>query len=72
MSDVKFRNSDPSPTPKGSFRLDKRDGKIGGVAAGLSRHFGFDVTLIRIAFVLGALLGLGGLLIYLAIWLIAD
>lgn len=72
MSDLKFRNTAPERKQTKAFRLDKTNGKIGGVSAGLSNYFGLDVTLIRIAFVLGALLGLGGLLVYLAIWLIAD
>ncbi|NCP23345.1 MAG: PspC domain-containing protein [Erythrobacter sp.] len=44
-----------------------------GVCSGISRHFGIDVTLVRVGFVLGTLLGFGSfLLIYLAIGLIAD
>ena len=56
-----------------SFRLDKANGKVMGVCSGIARHFGADVTLVRIAFVAGALLGFGSLIvIYLAIGLIAD
>jgi len=72
MSDIKFRESETTPGRSRKFRLDKRNGKVAGVSAGIANYFGLDVTLIRIAFVLGAFLGLGGLLIYLAIWLIAD
>ena len=55
------------------FRLDKANGKLIGVCSGIARHFGADVTLVRIAFVAGALLGFGSLIvIYLAIGLIAD
>ena len=72
MTDIRFRESETPPSRARKFRLDKANGKIGGVSAGLSSYFGLDVTLIRIAFVLGALLGLGGVLVYLAIWLIAD
>ncbi len=72
MSDLKFRDRETPPSRSRAFRLDKRNGKIAGVSAGLANYFGFDVNLIRIAFVLGALLGLGGVLIYLAIWLLAD
>lgn len=57
----------------GGFRLDKQRGKVMGVCAGIASHFGIDVTLVRIAFVLGTLAGFGSLLIvYLAIGLIAD
>ena len=57
----------------GGFRLNKERGKVMGVCAGIADHFEIDVTLVRIAFVLGTLAGFGSLLIvYLAIGLIAD
>lgn len=57
----------------GGFHLDKQRGKVMGVCAGIADHFGIDVTLVRIAFVIGTLAGFGSLLIvYLAIGLIAD
>jgi phage shock protein C len=57
----------------GGFRLDKERGKVMGVCAGIADHFGIDVTLVRIAFVIGTLAGFGSLLIvYLAIGLIAN
>lgn len=59
--------------PSSGFRLDKANGKFMGVCSGIARFFGWDVTLVRIAFALGTLLGFGSLLIvYLAIGLIAD
>lgn len=55
------------------FRLDKRNAKLMGVCGGIANYFGWDVNLIRIAFVLAALFGVGApVLIYLAIGLIAD
>lgn len=55
------------------FHLNKQRGKLMGVSAGMADYFGLDVTLIRIAWVLGTLLGFGSLiLIYIAIGLIAD
>jgi phage shock protein C len=55
------------------FHLNKQSGKLMGVSAGMADYFGVDVTLVRIAWVLGTLLGFGSLiLIYLAIGLIAD
>jgi phage shock protein C len=55
------------------FRLDKANGKLMGVCAGIADYFGLDVTLVRIAWVVGTLLGVGSLiLVYLAIGLIAD
>ncbi len=61
-------------TPPGrNFRLDKHDGKLLGVCAGIGNYFGIDAMLVRIGFVLGTLLGFGSfILIYLAIALIAD
>ncbi|MBW8753565.1 MAG: PspC domain-containing protein [Sphingomonadales bacterium] len=57
----------------GRFRLDRANGKVFGVSAGIADYFGLDVTLVRIAWVLGTLLGFGSLLlVYLAIALIAD
>ncbi len=48
-----------------------REGKwIGGVCAGLARGPGISATWIRAAFVLGALCGGLGVLVYLACWLI--
>jgi len=59
--------------PAKSFRLDKANGKFMGVCSGIANYFGLDVTLVRIAWVLGTLLGVGSLIIvYLAIGLIAD
>ncbi|EQB01335.1 PspC domain-containing protein [Sphingobium baderi] len=55
-----------------SFTLDRRNGKIMGVCAGLSNRISVDVTLIRIAVVLLTLCALGpvGLVAYLlAGWL---
>jgi phage shock protein C len=55
------------------FYLDKRNGKFMGVCAGIADYFGWDVTLVRIGFVLGTVLGSGsGFIAYLAIGLIAD
>ena len=52
-----------------SFTLDRRNGKIMGVCAGLSNRTGLDVTLIRIALVLLTLCALGpvGVVAYLAL-----
>lgn len=55
-----------------SFTLDRRNGKIMGVCAGLANRIGLDVTLIRVALVLLTLCALGpiGVVAYLlAGWL---
>ncbi len=57
----------------GGFRLDKLNGKFMGVCAGLANYFGWDTTVVRVAWVLAVLLGFGSpILIYLAIGLIAN
>ena len=63
-----------SKAPLGSgFRLNKLDGKVMGVCSGIADYANVDVTLVRVGFVLGTLLGFGSLiLVYLAIGLIAD
>jgi signal transduction histidine kinase len=43
---------------------------LGGVAAGLADHLGADVTLVRLAFVLGSLLGGFGVAMYAGLWMI--
>ncbi len=63
-------NGGGSPT---RFRLNKTQGKFMGVSAGMADYFGWDVTIVRAAWVIGTLVGFGSLiLIYLAIGLIAD
>lgn len=55
------------------FRLDQRDGKIGGVCGGIAKYFGIDPLIVRLVFAVGTIVGFGSfLLIYLAIWLLAD
>lgn len=72
MNDLKFRD-DHAVRPAKEFRLDRRNGKVFGVCAGIANRFGIDATVVRVVFVLGTLFGFGSLaLIYLAIALIAD
>lgn len=66
------RNSDGKP-PRAGFRLDKTNGKVFGVCAGIADYFGIDAMLVRIGFVAATLLGVGApVLIYIGIALIAD
>lgn len=53
------------------YYLDKRNGVIAGVCAGLAARFGWDVGLVRIATVLATIFAWGGLLlVYILIaWL---
>jgi phage shock protein C len=56
-----------------AFRLDRTNAKFMGVCGGIANYFGWDANLVRVAWVLGTILGFGSLiLIYLAIGLIVD
>lgn len=71
MSSLDHTRTDSAPAR--SFRLNKTNGKFMGVSAGIADHFDVDVTLVRLGWVVGTILGFGSLvLIYLAIGLIAD
>lgn len=75
MTNLRFDDSAPRPleAPRREFRLNKPRGKIMGVSAGIADYFNIDVTLVRVAWVVGTLAGFGSLLlVYLAIGLIAD
>jgi phage shock protein C len=58
------------------FAMDKRlyrshnDRKIAGICGGVAEYFGWDPTLVRLAWVLLTLLGGSGILIYLIMWLV--
>lgn len=55
------------------FRLDKQDGKIGGVCAGIANYFDTDPMIVRLIFAIGAIAGFGTFIIaYIAIWLLAE
>ena len=56
-----------------SFRLNKSEGKIMGVCAGLADYSGIDLMLIRVLTVLLTLCGVGStIILYLIIGLIAP
>jgi len=55
------------------FRLDKPNGKVMGVCAGLANYFGVDTVWFRVGFLAAAVIGFGSpILIYLIIGLVAD
>ena len=51
---------------------DKRNAMIGGVCAGLARHFGWPVTGTRVVYVLASVLSAAfpGILVYIILWLL--
>jgi phage shock protein C len=48
----------------------KSNRQVAGVCGGLAEHFNIDATLIRVLFVVLAVLGGSGLLLYVAMWII--
>ena len=46
--------------------------KLAGVCGGLAQYFNLDATLIRVLFIVLAVLGAAGLVIYLAMWIIVP
>ena len=63
----------PTSGAPAKFRLDRAQGKVFGVCAGLARYMNVDPMIVRVVFVAGAILGFGSfILIYLAIALLAD
>lgn len=55
------------------FRLDRSEGKVFGVCAGLANYLGVDPLIVRLTFVAGTIVGFGSfVLIYLAIALLAK
>ena len=48
----------------------KTNRKLAGVCGGLAQYFNLDATLIRVLFVLLAVLGGSGLVLYVALWII--
>ena len=51
---------------------DPSDKMIGGVCSGLGHYFDIDTVLVRIGFVVVALIGGGGVLAYALLWAILD
>jgi phage shock protein C len=68
-----------APIAKGSAMAETRklyrsrsNRQVAGVCGGLAQYFNLDATLIRILFVVLAVLGGSGLVIYLAMWIIVP
>ena len=62
--------SPPHAEPPRVLRRAREDRVIGGVCAGLGRYLGVDPVLLRVAFVVLAIAGGGGLLLYLVSWIL--
>ena len=46
--------------------------QVAGVCGGLAEHFNLDATLLRVLFVVLAVLGGSGIVIYVAMWIIVP
>jgi phage shock protein C len=46
--------------------------QLAGVCGGLAEHFNVDATLLRVLFVVLAVLGGSGIVIYVAMWIIVP
>ena len=57
--------------PKKLYRS-TTDKKIGGVCGGLAEYFDIDVLLVRLLFVVVALIGGGGVLLYIILWIVTP
>lgn len=62
------RQSGP-PRPQPRLMRSMGDKKIAGVCSGVARQYGWDVTLVRLAFLLGIVFHGVGLLVYLLAWI---
>jgi phage shock protein C len=50
----------------------KTNRQVAGVCGGLAEYFNLDATLVRVLFVLLAVLGGSGLVLYVAMWVIVP
>lgn len=58
--------------PSRRLHRSRKDRKLAGVCGGLGEYMNVDPTVIRVLFVVLAVLGGAGALIYLAMWLIVP
>lgn len=54
------------------LRRSRTDRMIAGVCGGLAHHFGLDVSLVRVLYVLLSILSVGfpGTLVYIILWIV--
>ncbi len=48
------------------------DKMLGGVAGGLAEYFNIDATIVRVLFIVVTLLGGGGILAYIILWIVVP
>ena len=64
--------SPAQPRPAKKLYLSRTDRKIGGVCGGFAAYLGMDPTLVRLIWVMTALVGGWGLLGYLIAWIVVP
>ena len=57
---------------QGGIKRSKQQAMIGGVCAGIARHFGWSVTGTRVAYTLLSIFSAAfpGILVYLVLWIV--
>lgn len=68
MSNIPMSNIPQRPIRR--LTLSAEDKKIAGVCGGIAQYFDIDPTLVRVIAVVLAFIGGGGILAYLAAWII--
>jgi phage shock protein PspC (stress-responsive transcriptional regulator) len=58
------------PPPAREWTRPRNGAWLGGVARGLAERFGVSVSAVRLAFIVSALIGGWGVVIYLALWIL--
>ena len=58
--------------PNRKLYRSKSNRQLAGVCGGLAQYFNIDATLVRVLFILLAVLGGSGLVLYLAMWIIVP
>ncbi|HSX31045.1 MAG TPA: PspC domain-containing protein [Candidatus Saccharimonadales bacterium] len=69
--DAKTTAEDDEGSTKRLFR-DPDGAMIAGVASGLAKYLGIEVTIIRLVFIALTLLGASGILIYIILWILVP
>ena len=59
-------------THSGGIQRSRRNALIGGVCAGIARHFGWSITGTRVAYILVSALSAAfpGILVYIVLWIV--
>ena len=57
---------------EGGIKRSKQQARIGGVCAGIARHFGWSITGTRVAYTLLSIFSAAfpGILVYLVLWIV--